>query len=309
MKVLITTSTFGKFESSVLDPLKEKGLEIVQNPFGRKMTAKETIDYYGPDIAGVIAGTEPITKDVINRAKSLKVISRCGIGVDNIDMVAVKAKGIQVYKTLDPVVDAVAELTLAHIFSLLRKIPLVDRNIRCGIWNKPMGNLLKGKTIGFVGLGNIAKKVVELTGSFYLKYLAYDINHDNNFADKFSIQYVDLNSLLKNSDIISIHLPINENTKNLINRDNLELIKPCALLINTSRGGIVDEKALYDYLSENKIGGAALDVFENEPYKGHLKDLDNVILSSHIGSYAKEARVAMEFMAVDNLLKGFNFGK
>lgn len=304
MNILITTESFGEYNTGPLDKLKSKGFSIILNPFGRELSKDESISLYSKDIGGVIAGTEIIDAGIIKKASSLKVISRCGVGLDNIDLGAAKKAKIKVFNTPGLVTDAVAELTVGLIFASLRRIVEADGMMRQGEWRKPMGFLLQGKRIGVIGLGNIGKKVVELCSGLRVKFLAYDIKKDKIFADKHRVTYLDLNHLVSQSDIITIHLPLTEETKNLINKDKINGMKQEAFLINTSRGNIVDEAALVKALRKRRIAGAALDVFAKEPYQGPLTELENVILTAHIGSYAREARVKMEREAVENLIRG-----
>ncbi|MFH0840013.1 MAG: phosphoglycerate dehydrogenase [Candidatus Omnitrophota bacterium] len=303
MKILITTSSFGKYDRIPLDKLRSAGLEIIMNPFGHTLSKEEALELYTPDIEGVIAGVENITEEMILRAKNLKVISRCGIGLDNIDAKAAKLRNIRVLNTPEPVIDAVAELTLCFILCCLRNVPAADNNMHRSVWDKPTGLLLKGKILGIVGLGNIGKRVVELTGAFKPQFLAYDKKKDTAFAKKYNVIFKNLETLLSESDIVSLHLPLTEETKRLLNAGNLSLMKLSAFLINTSRAQIIDENALIGALTRKQIAGAALDVFEKEPYAGPLTGLSNVILTPHIGSYTKEARSEMELQAVDNLIK------
>jgi len=304
MKVLITTSTFAKFDKRPIEILQEKGIEILKNPFGRKITKEESFDLYSSEVDGVIAGTEMISRELLSKTESLKVISRCGIGLDGVDLEAAKEKGIKVFITLDPVVIAVAELTVGLMLDCLRNISKNNLDIKNGIWQKPMGSLLKDKVVGIVGLGNIGKRVVGLCKNFGCKFVAFDINRDETFANEHNLEYLDLDSLLKESDIVSIHLSLTEETRNLISKEKLNLMKPSSFLVNTSRGSVVDEDALVEMLKEKKIAGVALDVFEKEPYEGPLQEIEEAILTSHIGSYAREARIEMERLAVSNLIEG-----
>ena len=302
-KVLISTSSFAKYDASPLKLLKDAGMNVKLNPYGRKLTANECLNLYG-DIDGLIAGTEALTADILRSARHLRVVSRCGAGADNIDTRVAEELGIKVFTTPDAPTQAVAELTIGLVLGLLRGIPIEDRSIRAGEWQKNMGSLLLGKTLGILGLGRIGKRVVELTQPFNLKYLAWDNSPDRQFADKYSVEFTGLNELLGRADIVTIHLPYAAESKGIIGERELGLMKEGAFLLNTARGGLVDEVALYKALKEKRIAGAALDVFEREPYTGPLRELDNIVLTSHIGSYAKEARVEMEIQAVENLLKG-----
>lgn len=302
MKVLITTSSFAAYSAEPLDQLLHKGYEAVLNPFKTKITKEQAKQLYREDVDGVIAGTEIIDKEILANAKRLKVISRCGTGVDNIDISFAKKKGIRIFATPDAPTNAVAELTVGLILSLLRWIPSIDREICKGGWKKKMGGLLQSKNIGIVGFGRIGKQTAKLLESFDVKILYCDPVVDVKGLNGF--RRVSLYELLKTSDIVSLHLSYSEENHKLISQKELSLMKEGAFLVNTSRGGIVDEQALYDALKSGLLAGAALDVFENEPYNGVLKELDNVILTPHIGSYAKEARIEMEIEAVRNLLHG-----
>jgi len=303
MKIAITTSSFGEYDCLPLENLRKRKYEIILNPFGRTLTENEIKELL-IDIDGLIAGTEPLTQNVISRAKNLKVISRCGIGIDNIDIEAVNVKGIKLYRTPEGPAIAVAELTLGFMLDSLRKISYMSKKICSGSWEKKMGRLLTGKTLGIVGMGTIGKKLATILKPFNCKILAMDHITDSEFAKENNIDYVSLDELLGGSDIITLHLPLDNETRGLFDTKLFSQMKEDAIFINTSRGGIVDEDALYDALEGGKIGHACLDVYRNEPYNGRLRDLDNVTLTCHVGSYAKEARVKMEMQAVENLLNG-----
>jgi D-3-phosphoglycerate dehydrogenase len=261
------------------------------------------LDFY-QDIDGLIAGTESLTAELFKSAKKLKVVAPCGTGLNNVDLEAAKELGIKVFITPGGPTQAVAELTIGLIFNLLRRITIGDRLIRTGVWDKYMGNLLTGKTLGILGLGRIGRKIVELTAPFGLHYLAWDKYQDQEFADEHKIKFTELDQVMGEADILTIHLPFAPELENFIGDKQIKLMKKGAFLINAARGGLVDETALYEALKEKKIAGAAIDVFEQEPYQGPLKELDNIILTPHIGSYAREARIEMEIQAAKNLLQG-----
>jgi len=303
IKILISTSTFGQFDDTPLKMLKLAGLETILNPYNRKLSEEESIELL-KNVTGLIAGTELLSKDVLKSSSSLKVISRCGAGLDNVDLEATNELGIKVFFTPDGPTQAVAELTVGLILNLLRGISMEDHLIRSNTWKKYMGNLLTGKTLGILGLGRIGRKVVELTVPFSLNYLAWDSSPNQEFAANYKVEFRELNEILKEADIVTVHLPYSPELKNFISYEQIKLMKKDAFLINAARGGLVDEAALYKTLKEKRIAGAAIDVFEQEPYQGPLKELDNVILTPHIGSYAKEARIEMEIQAVKNLLQG-----
>lgn len=301
-KVLITTSTFGEYENKPIELLKSNNLEVKLNPYQRKVTSEELNALLNNEVAYLIAGTEKITEEIMKNNPSLKVISRCGVAMDNVDLEASKRHNIAVYNTPYGPTKAVAELTIGLILSLLRKITIMDKQMRQNLWKKQMGSLLSNKVLGIIGLGKIGKQMVNYLTPFELTILAYDIYKEDDFASKNNIQYVELEDLLRQSDIVSVNISYSENTKNLIDLNRLKLMKNPSYLINVSRGGIVNEEDLYTALKENIITGAAVDTFEEEPYKGKLLELDNIILTPHIGSYAIEGRIYQELAAVENII-------
>ena len=296
--ILITTSSFSKNEPTLIEKIKEKGFDVILNSYGRKLTEDEVdklIDQYQP--VAMIAGIEPLTRYVLEKAANLKVVSRCGIGLDSVDLEAARELDIIVTNTPDAPTIPVAELTLGMILSLLRRIHISDSSIRNGSWERPMGNLLYKKTVGIIGCGRIGTHLARLLHPFECKILGYDIaDMDRGLFEKVSID-----DLLHKADIISLHIPYSKENHHCINDERINIIKQGAFIINAARGGLVDEDALYRALKTSRLGGAALDCFEIEPYKGPLKDMDNVLLTSHIGSYAKEGRMMMERQSVENL--------
>lgn len=296
-KIAITTSSFGEYDKSPLALLEEKGYEILLNPHGRKLHKDEVVELC-KDVVGIIAGTEQLDASVIEDLRFLKVISRCGMGMDNVDVKAAEGRGIMVLNTPDAPTLAVAELTIGMVLSLLRKTHTMDREVRQGVWKKKMGNLLSGKRAGIVGFGKIGRKVSELLRSFNCQ-LAYTdpVPGECPFGSK----CLTMEELLGWADILFFHVSVKHR---LIGEPEIASMRDGAWIVNASRGGIIDEAALHEALKKGKLSGAALDVFENEPYTGPLKELDNVILTPHIGSYAKEARIVMELQAAENLLKG-----
>lgn len=296
-KVFVSTSSFAKYDGSPLKMLQNVGMEVQFNPYGRTLTLDECLNSYG-DIDGLIAGTESLTAEILKSAKDLKVISRCGTGIDNIDLEVAKQQGIKVFNTPSSPVRAVAELTLSLLLALLRHIPRMDRDIRTGKWEKGMGNLLLGKKVGIIGFGRIGQKVAEL-----LVALGAQIAYCDPAVNEVKPGYarMSLDELLAWSDIITIHA---SGKGSLLGDKELRRMKRGSWLVNCARGGIVNEQALYQVLKEDWLAGAALDVFEEEPYKGALSELSNVILTPHIGSYAIEARVEMEIEAARNLIEG-----
>ena len=298
--VIATTSSFARESQEPLELMENEGLKIILNPWGRKLEGEELsklMKDHRP--VGLLAGTEPLTREVLDAAKDhLRIISRVGVGWDNVDREAAKQMGIRVYRTSGVLTQAVAELTIGLILSALRSISSGDRIIRQGKWYKTMGGLLSGKIVGIIGFGHIGQRVGELVTAFGAKVLYYDPQPmDTPWA-----QAVTLPELLSHAEIISIHASGRE--KILGPNELKKLCKQGVILVNTARGGLIDEVALQDCLKNGKVNFACLDVFEDEPYCGPLCSLENVILTPHVGSYAREARVLMERTAVENLLNG-----
>lgn len=306
-KILIAPTTFSLYDEKPIDLLKKNGYTLIKNEYGQKLSKTQLIDLC-QNCIGVLAGTEIYSKDVINQLPALRVISRLGIGMDNIDLEMAKKKGIIINKTMTTPASSVAELALGVMIDLARKISISNYSLKKNEWKKEMGLLLEGKTLGIMGLGTIGKKLVELVKGFNFEILAFDKNRDNNYAKEYKIKYCSIETLFNQSDIISIHLNLTDKTKYIINEKNIKLMKSNVILINTSRGEIIDENEIYKALLKNKIGALGMDVFSHEPYSGPLTKLDNVILTPHIGSYAKESRIQMEIEAVDNLIKALHEG-
>jgi len=298
MKVAITTSSFAKFDPQPLDLLNHSGLELYLNPTGRKLKENE-IEAVVRDADGIIAGTEPLTRTVLSGLTNLKVISRCGVGMDNVDIQAADEGGIEVYRTVGGVSAAVGELTIGLILNLLRKVSRMDRELRTGNWRKQMGNLLEGKKVGIVGFGSIGQKVGALLKGFNTERAYYDVKLQDT-----RVPYKDLDALIAWADIITLHCSAGAGDKPLIGESEIACMSKGSWLVNAARGGVVDEAALVTALKNGHLAGAAIDVFDEEPYQGGLAHLENVIVTPHIGSYAVEDRIRMELMSVENLLKG-----
>lgn len=301
-EILISTSSFGSTERTALDVLREAGLKIRLNPHGRKLKTDESIALL-ENVTGLIAGTETLDRAVLTKAHKLKVISRVGTGIDNVDLDAARELGIAVYNTPDAVVDAVAELTLAGMLNLLRHVAQTDRRIRAGAWEKRMGALLRGKTVGVIGLGRVGKQVARLLQPFHVHILAADVAPNQDFAREFGIRFVGLDELVAEADLITLHLTYSPEVEHLLNRERLERCKKGALIVNCARGGLVEEGALYDLILSGHLGGAYMDAFEQEPYNGALCELENVLMTAHMGSYAAECRAQMELEAAENLVR------
>lgn len=293
--IIITTETFNYFS----------GLEnynVILNPYSRKLSESEVNDLFLKyDPIGMIAGVEPLTRNNLKNAHSLKVISRCGIGMDSIEMQATSDLGIKVINTPEAPTESVAEYALTLILSLLRKITYFDKVVKNNTSSPKMkGCLLKDKKVGIVGCGRIGTRLAELITPFGAQILGYDPFLETHKYCKL----VSFDELFSTCDVISLHLPLNTKTKGIINKQVLSLMKQNVILINTARGLLINEDDLFESLSNNSIGGAGLDVFCEEPYKGKLITLgDKVLLSPHQGSNTVEGRARMERESVTNLLE------
>lgn len=303
MKVLISTSSFAGQDSKPLDLLKKAGYDIVMNPHGRRLQPSEVVQP-ADGAEGMIAGTEPLTDAVFSQMPALRVISRCGSGLDTVDLKAAAHRHIQVLSTPEAPVEAVAELTLTLMLSVLRRVAEADQRLRAAQWKPLMGHLLDKKTVGIVGLGRIGRRVVQLLKPFHVKVLAFDHQPNHSFAERHHVLWRDLHSLLKESDIVSLHISLDPGTRGLIGPKELDGMKKSAYLINASRGELVDDQALADALLNGRLRGAGVDVYPKEPYQGPLLKCSNAVLTSHMGSYAEETRAAMEYQSAVNLIKG-----
>ena len=305
-KILFSTSSFNIDSYEDKKILLANGFSLVTNPFKRRLTEIEIKNLLKDEFVGIIAGLEPLNQNVLSSAKSLRVISRCGIGIDNIDLKSASKNGIEVFNTPDAPSQSVAELTLAHILNLLRHVSYSDRSLRINNWDRKKGFLLSGKTVGIIGLGRIGLKVAKLVSAFGAKVIYRDIKKTNGYMN---FKNVSLNILLEESDIISLHIPYNKTTHHIIDIKSLNKMKRSAILVNLSRGGLIDEEALFKVLKHKRIQGAGLDAFFNEPYQGNLLTLENILLTPHIGSLANESRIRMEKEALANLITGLKKSK
>jgi len=288
MKVLIAAPIHNK----AIKMLKEAGFEVVVKEYPDESELIELIK----DADALIVRSKPlVTRRVIEAAGKLKVIGRAGVGLDNIDLEAADERGITVYNAPDASTNSVAELTIGLMLAVLRKISYADRSMRNGKWVKKecLGRELHGKVLGVIGMGRIGKAVARIAYyGFGMKIIYYSRRRHRDIEEEVKAQYYDLETVLRTADVITIHVSLTPQTKNLINEERLKLMKPTAILINTARGSIIDTNALIKALKEGWIAGAGLDVFEEEPLpKNHpLTELDNVVLTPHIGANTIEAQ-------------------
>ncbi len=273
------------------DILQKNSLKITYEP---EITSDQLKEKIGNFEIVIVRSRTRLTKELIERANKCKIIARVGVGLDNIDEDAAKRKGIRVINAAEGAINAVAELVLGLMLSLAREIPRADREIRNGKWLKKelMGTELSGKYLGIVGLGNIGKRLAKHARALNMNIIGYDvIPIPDDFVREAGLIKTDLDTLISSADYISFHVPLTNDTHHLVNSQRLGRMKKTAYLINTSRGEIIDEDALYAALKEGKIAGAALDVFEKEPATGNkLATLPNVICTPHIGAQTKEAQ-------------------
>jgi D-3-phosphoglycerate dehydrogenase len=305
-RVLITAVPFGLVDRHPLDLLEREDIPYQLNPVGRRLREEELMEL-AHGVTALVAGTEPITERVMAAVPSVRLISRVGIGLDSVDLLAARSKGVQVCYTPDAPAPAVAELTVGLMLALLRDVGAADRLVRGGGWHRFMGRRLHAQTVGIVGVGRIGRRVARmLRGGFpSVRILAHDLQPDEAFGREQGMEWVDMPTLLRESDVITVHVPLTRLTSRMIDEPELALLKPTAVLINTARGGIVAEDALARALSEGRLGAAALDVFEVEPYEGALRSEERCLLTCHMGSMTDDCRARMELESVQDVLRFF----
>jgi len=302
-KVLITTVPFGENNCFPLDLLENAGIEYLINPHNKKLTENQLSELIG-DFEVLIAGTEPITDKVMSQAPKLKLISRVGIGLDSVDLNAAKKRGIKISYTPDAPAPAVAELTLSMILTLLRSVHVSNLQMHHGNWERIFGRRLTDVTVGIIGVGRIGTHLLRCMSGFgKINILANDIMPNNKLNRDFNLEWVTKDQIYKESDIISLHLPLTSLTRNMICREQLLQMKKGAFVINTSRGGIINEDDLHKAMEEGHLGGAAIDVFENEPYTGKLIEIDRCLLTAHMGSMSIDCRSQMEIEATEEAVR------
>ena len=277
--------------------LEKNGLKVT---YEQEITPEQIAEKIGNFEVVVVRSRTKMTRELIEKADKCKIIARVGIGLDNIDQEAAKEKNIRVINAVEGAITAVAELVIGLMISMAREIPRADREIRNGNWIKKelMGSELKGKYLGIVGLGNIGKRLGRLARALNMNIIGYDvIPIDDEFSKEVGLMKADLDTLLSSADYISFHVPLLDSTRHMINAEKLKMMKNTARIINTSRGGVIDEEALYNSLKDGSLAGAALDVFEVEPAtENKLITLPNFIATPHIGAQTKEAQLLAELL-------------
>jgi len=302
-RALITTVPFGERNRLPIELLEAAGIAYTINPLGRKLVEAELVDM-AADVDVLIAGTEPITERVLTAARRLKLISRVGIGLDNVDLLAAEKLGISVAYTPDAPAPAVAELTIGLMLSLLRSIHVANLQMHAGAWNRHFGRRIAEITVGIIGTGRIGTRVLRRISAFGTpRVLVNDLNPNPKLVPELKLEWVGKDEIYREADLISLHVPMTPQTRNLICRQELLAMKPDALLINTSRGGIVNEKDLVEVMASGHLGGAAIDVFEHEPYRGELTRIERCLLTSHMGSMSVDCRTRMEIEATEEVVR------
>jgi D-3-phosphoglycerate dehydrogenase len=302
-KVLITTVPFGDADQLPLELLKNAGIQYVINPHNKKLTEDQLAELVS-DFDVIIAGTETISDKVMAQASKLKHISRVGIGLDSVDLMAAKRRGIRVSYTPDAPAPAVAELTVAMTLTLLRSVHVSNAQMHQGRWQRFSGRRLAESTVGIIGVGRIGTRVLRgMSGFGTPRLLVNDILPNYELNREFQLAWVTKEQIYQEADIISLHVPLTRLTKNMIRREQLLSMKPDASIINTSRGGIVNEHDLHDVMMAGHLRGAAIDVFEREPYAGNLAEIERCLLTAHMGSMSVDCRTRMEIEATEEAVR------
>ncbi|MDY4197149.1 MAG: phosphoglycerate dehydrogenase [Peptoniphilaceae bacterium] len=283
--------------------LAEKKIEYTLNPYGRIMTAAEMKEELA-NVDGIIVGVDPLNREVLETATRLKAISKYGVGVDNIDVDYAKSKGIPISITRGANSDAVADYTFALLLAVARRLPEINNTGKAGDWSKKVSLDVFGKKLGVIGMGAIGRKVIERAKGFQMEVFGFDIFEDPEYMQINQVKKASVEEIMKECDFVSLHLPLTEETRHLIDEKALSLAKENLVLINTARGGLIDEKALYQVLREGRIYGAGLDAFEEESPSGSpLFTLDNVVIGTHTAASTVDATKNMSKMSLENLLR------
>lgn len=296
----VSSFPYGISSNDPLELLTRSGFTVRLSPHRRKHTPLETAALLG-DVDVLLAGTEPLPAEVLARGlPRLNHVARVGVGLDGLDVAFCIANGIAVTYTPDAPARSVVEQVFAMLIALGRRLIESHEGMRQGKWQRLTGVLWQGKTLGILGCGRIGRQVAVIARAFGMHVIAHDLNEDHAWAIEHQIEYVSLETLLERSLAVTVHLPYTRATKNILSRTRLEGMRRGAYLINTCRGEVLDETALYDLLSSGRLAGAALDVYHQEPYQGPLRNLPNVFLTCHQGSCSFDGRYAMEVHSAEN---------
>lgn len=302
-KILVTPRSFGKYSNKPYDLLKNHGIEVINNPTNGILEEDMLIDLV-KDIDGIIVGVEPLGENVLKDAGKLKAISKYGVGTDNIDIGYCKKKGIAISVTKGANSNAVADYAFALLLGVARKVVEIDKGCHVGDWSKKDSLDVYGKKLGIIGLGSIGKAVAKRAIGFDMGLYGFDLYKDEDFINEYKIKFTNLEEIFEECDFISIHLPLNAQTNHMIDEKMFKIAKNNLIIVNTARGGIIDENDLYEALKSGKIYGAGIDVFENEPASdSKLLELSNVIVGSHCAASSHGAVNKMSMMASGNIVR------
>jgi D-3-phosphoglycerate dehydrogenase len=308
-RVLVATRSFGSTSPKPWDVLAEAGVEVVKADMNIEMTEARLAELLS-DVDGAIIGVVPMTAGVLQSAPRLKVVSMHGVGVDHVDLAAAAKLGIVIANCPGTNDQAVADLTLGLMITIARNIPQVDRQLRQGGWGRHSGNELWNKTLGLIGMGRIGHGVAKRALGFDMQVLVYDPYVRQEQIDLPGVRLTSLEEVIKEADFLSLHAVLNDETRKLMNLDRFQMMKRSAYLVNTARGGLIDEPALHQALTTGLIAGAALDVYVDEPPVGSpLLELENVVLTPHIGAHTKEAIERMGVIAAKNVIQALQGGQ
>jgi len=290
--------------STLKEILEKNGLKVTYKP---EITPEQIAEKIGTFEVVVVRSRTKMTRELVEKADKCQIIARVGVGLDNIDQDAAKEKNIRVINAVEGAITAVAELVIGLMLSMAREIPRADREIRNGNWIKKelMGSELKGKYLGIVGLGNIGKRLGRLARALNMNIIGYDVTPiDDEFSKEVGLMKADLDTLLSSADYVSFHVPLLDSTRHMINAEKLKMMKNTARIINTARGGVIDEEALYNSLKDGSLAGAALDVFEVEPATGNkLITHPNFIATPHMGAQTKEAQLLAANIIAEKIIQ------
>lgn len=303
--MLVTVAPFGETDPAPIRLLQDNGIAVTLNDKGRRLSEEEVLERIAP-YEVLLAGTEPLTPRVLDAAPNLRLIAKSGIGLDNLDLNHARRRGVAVTYTPSAPTAAVSELTIAQMIALLRHTPAADRGLRRGIWRRSIGRGMNTITAGVIGVGRVGRSVIRLLQPWNpARILAADLVIDAPFFEAMHCTAAGLDTIYREADVITVHVPLTARTRRMIGAEELARMKPDAVLINTARGGIVDETALAEALAARPAFSAAVDVFVEEPYSGPLTGLDNCLLTCHMGSATRESRLRMESEAAMEVVRYF----
>ena len=301
-RILVSTTPFGEIDPKPIEMLESAGVEYVRNTLGKRPNEEEFAEMIRGGFDAVIAGLEPFNPRILDLAKGLRFISRATVGLETVDLNAARERNILVANTPGANSEAVAELTLSHLLSLLRGVQHSHNALLRGEWFQYMGRTLDEITLGVIGVGRIGKRVIHHLSAFGAKIIANDLAPDADFGERYGVEWAGKEEIYRRADAVTLHVPATPKTIHMVGEDEIAMMKKGAFLINTARGVIVDDEALARALRSGHLGGAGIDVFPEEPYQGALVGAPNCILTAHLGARARSSRLQMELDATENVL-------